>query len=651
MAHLGSTYSSFETFLNGADGIWTVDLDALNSSGANASAVLAMNTEEDGTNYLNVAITATGMTPSQVHAQHVHGLFDEEGNPIDSISPTLADDADKDGMVEVLEGVSKYGDVLLPLSMSSGDMPMADENGVLSFIQNYDLGDDSNFFSPVTMTDYTGDDVMPLDLREVVLHGVQVPDGIGEGTGNEVDGGENGYTGILPAAAGEIESATLEEALAVLGLQRDVVSERTTLTEGDDSFDAGRGDDFVEGLGGDDSLLGGSENDTLVGNSGRDALYGGADDDLVDAGDDDDNHEDAADMGASGSLTLADYDNGLAGGAGDDTIEGGVGDDIITGDDDSRVSEAVGAMFDAEADGSDMIYGGAGNDEIHTGSWSDSDQDLPNAQTGMMSDFASGGAGDDILRGAGGDDTLYGDMGADNIGGGGGADMIYGDFMTSGSTETETGQLVRLYQAAFDRAPDTPGLKTWVEALDGGDVNLKGVALGFTGSAEFAATFGGTGNTEYVQELYQNVLDREADSGGLANWTTQLENGATRADVLIGFSQSQEFIRNTDQAITDWVTGEGTDDVLAGNGGDNMLSGGVMSDSFVFSTDAGSSHTVTDLESWDMLDFSAFGYDDADAAIDMMSQSGDDLVFSDQDVTVTLQNTAMADVDPDMIMV
>ena len=387
MAHLGSSYTSFETFLGQADAFWTVDLGALNSSGVNASAVLAMNTETDGTQYLNVAISATGMTPNQVHAQHVHGLFDGEMTPIDYTSPTIANDMDADGMVEVLEGVASYGDVLLPLT-SGGAMPTANANGTVSFIANYDLGDDSNFFSPVTMTDYTAADIMPLALREIVLHGLDIPDGIGEGTGGEADGGTNGYLGILPAAAGEIEVATEGLARAVLGVQRLTASDNVVLTEGPDNYDGGLGDDMIDGAGGDDVLPGGVDNDTIMGGTGADVIDGNSGDDALYAGTMDMNVANAADAGASGGLSLAEYDSGIAGGAGNDLVQGGNGDEILTGDDDSRISEATGVMFDGSADGSDTIFGGAGNDEIHTGSWTDSDQGLPNAQTGMMNDTA-----------------------------------------------------------------------------------------------------------------------------------------------------------------------------------------------------------------------------------------------------------------------
>ena len=155
----------------------------------------------------------------------------------------------------------------------------------------------------------------------------------------------------------------------------------------------------------------------------------------------------------------------------------------------SRTAAATGSTFDAMADGMDTIHGGAGNDEIHTGSWSDSDQGLPNAQTGIMADVAYGDGGDDILRGAGGDDMLFGNMGSDNIGGGGGDDMIFGDGDFSGDVNIITGQLYRLYVTSFDRDPDAPGFESWVTGLAGGTFDLNRVAVGFaTPSARGRAT-------------------------------------------------------------------------------------------------------------------------------------------------------------------
>lgn len=421
MAHLDNTLESFSAFLGMAQEAWTVDLTALNSSGASGTAVLAIMTGEDGVQYLKVAVSVTGATPDVAHIQHIHGTFNEDGTPSDAMSPTLLDDVDGDGIVELGEGVPKYGGVLLSLTDEDGNFPVADAEGNISFVGTYNLSEMEN-----------SADLMPLMLREIVFHGAEVPDGLGEGTEGEVDGGTNGFIPILPASAGEIEAATISQAQALIEM---MASDTVMFGPEDDMAFGGAGNDLLLGGEGNDALAGGTGADSVAGQAGDDIVAGGDGGDVVDggtgndkvyAGANDMNIFNAADLGASGALTLAQYDNGLAGGAGDDIVRGGAGDDIITGDDDSRVSDALGMMFDAAADGSDLIFGGAGNDEIHTGSWSDSDQGLPNAQTGMMADTAYGGDGNDILRGAGGNDMLFGDAGNDDVGAGGGNDSAYG---------------------------------------------------------------------------------------------------------------------------------------------------------------------------------------------------------------------------------
>ena len=102
------------------------------------------------------------------------------------------------------------------------------------------------------------------------------------------------------------------------------------------------------------------------------------------------------------------------------------------------------------------------------------------------------------------------------------------------------GQGYRLYQAAFDRKPDVSGLDYWVNKMFGG-TTLEGVASGFMNSAEFAQLYGSSPSAaDFVERLYRNVLDRAQDTDGYGYWTSALSSGATREQVLIGFSESLE---------------------------------------------------------------------------------------------------------------
>lgn len=101
------------------------------------------------------------------------------------------------------------------------------------------------------------------------------------------------------------------------------------------------------------------------------------------------------------------------------------------------------------------------------------------------------------------------------------------------------GKAFRLYMAALDRTPDSSGLANWMSVIRSG-VELDDVASGFVNSAEFQQKYGSLDNGEYVNQLYHNVLDRDADEAGYANWVNVLESGQTREFVLVGFSESTE---------------------------------------------------------------------------------------------------------------
>ena len=115
--------------------------------------------------------------------------------------------------------------------------------------------------------------------------------------------------------------------------------------------------------------------------------------------------------------------------------------------------------------------------------------------------------------------------------------QVFGDLL--GSSEYSALQIepaIRLYSAALARSPDYTGLQNWSNALHAGVLTLTQAAEQFAGSTEFGLKYGSLDNTGYVQQLYRNVLGREADSSGLADWVGQLNAGASRGTILVGFS-------------------------------------------------------------------------------------------------------------------
>jgi hypothetical protein len=119
--------------------------------------------------------------------------------------------------------------------------------------------------------------------------------------------------------------------------------------------------------------------------------------------------------------------------------------------------------------------------------------------------------------------------------------------------DTNDAEAYRLYQAALNRAPDETGLTFWSSVLANGATPTQ-VAQDFITSAEFQHDFGSLGDSAFVSTLYQNVLHRAADAGGLQFWTSSLQQGASEASVLVSFSDSLENRAQTAGAThANWV--------------------------------------------------------------------------------------------------
>ena len=108
--------------------------------------------------------------------------------------------------------------------------------------------------------------------------------------------------------------------------------------------------------------------------------------------------------------------------------------------------------------------------------------------------------------------------------------------------EDHTGQMFRLYNAAFARFPDADGLEYWIDKNGSGENSKREVAQSFLASDEFSDKYGDNVSTEdYVKTLYNNILGRTPDPEGYNYWVGQLSSGnETRAEALLGFAESAE---------------------------------------------------------------------------------------------------------------
>jgi predicted Zn-dependent protease len=115
-----------------------------------------------------------------------------------------------------------------------------------------------------------------------------------------------------------------------------------------------------------------------------------------------------------------------------------------------------------------------------------------------------------------------------------GIQAIYGP-----PTNSITSEIYRLYETSFDRTPDQTGSLYWSSVLANG-ASLLDIAQNFAISNEFQNDYAHMSITEFVSTLYANALHRAPDVGGLQYFTGILQAGASRASVLVDFSDSSE---------------------------------------------------------------------------------------------------------------
>ena len=96
---------------------------------------------------------------------------------------------------------------------------------------------------------------------------------------------------------------------------------------------------------------------------------------------------------------------------------------------------------------------------------------------------------------------------------------------TAGLSASQITGLTELYIATFNRAPDALGLDYWGSQLSSG-MSLEAIAASFFVQQEAAAAYpAGQSTQAFVNQVYGNVLGRQADAAGLDYWVSQLQTG------------------------------------------------------------------------------------------------------------------------------
>ncbi len=128
-----------------------------------------------------------------------------------------------------------------------------------------------------------------------------------------------------------------------------------------------------------------------------------------------------------------------------------------------------------------------------------------------------------------------------------------------GTTPLEL-QIMRFYAAVLDREPDPEGLAYWYSLISTG-APITDIADAFAVSEEFETRFGvplgAQGDERFLLQVYQNVLRRAPDAEGQRYWSDLLAAGIPRAQVVLWFSESAEFIDRTGLAPSELPPFEG----------------------------------------------------------------------------------------------
>lgn len=207
-------------------------------------------------------------------------------------------------------------------------------------------------------------------------------------------------------------------------------------------------------------------------------------------------------------------------------------------------NETLGGLFTSDDiagfDGNDTFIGSRGNDRLDGGNGLDIVRYALNSVDYKVLRRADGSI--DVQKPNAEHDSLTGIERAQ-----------FADGSLAFDIAGNAGQAYRIYQAAFDRTPDAGGLSFWIKSMDAG-MALIDVAKGFVASAEFQAVYGANpSNFDFVERLYENVLGRDGEPGGVTYWIGQLDGGLSKAMVLAGFSESAENIVGVAPKISEGI--------------------------------------------------------------------------------------------------
>lgn len=106
-----------------------------------------------------------------------------------------------------------------------------------------------------------------------------------------------------------------------------------------------------------------------------------------------------------------------------------------------------------------------------------------------------------------------------------------------GASINPQGSVSQLYNEVLGRAPDQGGLDYWSNSLKNGGT-VDSVRAGLLGSQEY---LGSQGPSAGITQLYQSLLGRAPDQGGLQYWMQQFQGGMSMTDITNSMKNSGEY--------------------------------------------------------------------------------------------------------------
>ena len=419
-------------------------------------------------------------------------------------------------------------------------------------------------------------------------------------------------------------------AIAAAGANGQIIIENNGSLHG--AVQLGEGDDiFVQNSSENVQVFAGGGNDTLVGGDGIDTLDGGEGIDTID-------------FSNASAGVIIDLDVNSAGAAGTPSQDGGIldappaaGGQVLEEVDD--VENIIGSDFNDGLFGNNEvnhIFGGAGNDTIHSfggadtldggegidlalfsagsavevdldengnaiSSFGDSLISIENINGSVagndtisgndFSNVLNGQGGDDILNGEGGDDTLIGSAGNDTIIGGAGIDSIDGGegIDTVDFSSASAGVIIDLdvnsagaagtpsQDGGILDAPPAAGGQVLEEVDDVENIIGSNFNDGLFGNNEINLLQGGAGNDTIHSFGGADTLDG-GEGIDLALFSA---GGAVEVDLdengnaISSFGDVLISIENINGSVAgnDTLTGNNSSNVLNGQAGDDILNG------------------------------------------------------------------------------